>query len=325
MGSVMLRQLLYFFLLIIGIGRASRGDQDPDYQSCLSTCTTTRLCSSPSSPSRLPLTLRLLGWTCHSNCQYDCMWYIVNRNRSMGWMVWQYHGKWPFVRVLGFQEAASVVGSVGNAWAHLVGWRMLQRALGEVGMAKLYLAPYYRVYFYSSILAWISACLFHTRDVPWTEHADYLTAITSIFIGLYTATLRHLFPATVSRRHQYYLAIPFIALLLYHLHYMIFVSFDYGWNMTLLAILFASYALLWLQFGVRNFFTSNQAKLAVIWVVGAGFCAMLELFEIEPIADLIDAHALWHFGTIPLVLLIWKIYTLDAQDILARKHSHTVL
>lgn len=241
--------------------------------------------------------------------------------------MYQYHGKWPFIRLFGFQEFASVVFSAGNAVAHYIGYRNFKRALGQTGFEHFFLSSHYTIYFLASVIAWISAMLFHTRDVPWTEHADYLTAITSIFVALYNTVLRHLYLTRPT--HQALVGVPFAILLMYHLHYMLFVSFDYGWNMKLLACMFGAFAVIWLSWGLRNFTRSLQAKLAILWVVGAAMCGALEIFDIEPIADLVDAHALWHLGTIPLVLLIWKIYSLDAEDLLDNpdklKASHSLL
>lgn len=271
--------------------------------------------------------MALMGWNCLSNCKYDCMWHIVEEDRAAGLRTFQYHGKWPFIRLFGFQEFASVVFSAANAYAHLVGYRNFRRTLGKAGVSAFYLSWHYKLYFFASVLAWISAMLFHTRDVPWTEHADYLTAISSVFIALYNTILRHLL--VTSGAGQLLIAIPFAGLLAYHLRYMLFISFDYGWNMKLLAIMFGAFALIWLVWGIKNFNRRLEAKLAIVWVIGAGICGLLEIFDFEPIGDLVDAHALWHAGTVPLVLIIWKIYSLDAEHLLSQpdilKASHSVM
>lgn len=307
----------YILLLALlwSLARTSRGDEEEEYKSCIQNCIKSRLCSTnPYTSKGLPIHLRLLGWNCQSNCMYDCMWYMVETKRMAGHQVFQYHGKWPFVRMLGFQELASVVFSAANAWAHWIGYRDFRRSLGKSGLRSFYLSFHYKLYFFASIIAWIAACMFHTRDVPWTEHADYLTAITSVFIALYNAVLRHAY--VIRRKIQLLFAIPFAVLLAYHLHHMLFIKFDYGWNMTLLACMFGIFAGIWLVWGLGNARWNVQGKLAIVWVIGAGLCGMLEIFDFEPIWDLVDAHALWHAGTVPLVLIIWKIYTLDAQEIL---------
>lgn len=306
---------LLVLALMATVTQSSRGDEDPDYKYCVANCVNSRQCSSdPYTIKGLPLHLGLMGWNCLSNCKYDCMWHIVEQSRAADYETFQYHGKWPFIRVFGFQEIASVLFSAANAYAHLVGYRSFRRTLGKAGLSAFFLSWHYKVYFFASVIAWISAMLFHTRDVPWTEHADYLTAISTVFIGLYTAVLRHLLVANGAA--QILIAAPFAGLLAYHLRYMLFVSFDYGWNMELLAVMFGTFALIWFTWGVRNFSRCLEAKLAILWVIGAALCGLLEIFDFEPVADLVDAHALWHAGTVPLVLLIWKIYALDAEHLL---------
>jgi post-GPI attachment to proteins factor 3 len=79
-----------------------------------------------------------LFWTCQDDCAYDCMWHTVSAFQKQGWGVPQFFGRvnfhsrasppdnkfnflfqWPFVRVLGLQEPASVVFSLFNLVANL--------------------------------------------------------------------------------------------------------------------------------------------------------------------------------------------------------------
>lgn len=303
------------YLVLLALCLASQGDNDPSYVECVANCMTGRMCTAnPSSALGLPFVLRLFGWNCQSNCQYDCMWLMVDQHRENGWSIFQYYGKWPFRRFFGVQEIASVIFSIGNAYAHCVGYRHFKTALGRSGAKSFFLTPFYRVYFIATIAAWAAATVFHTRDVKWTERADYLSAIVAVFIGLYNACLRH--ALVVDGTKQLLLAVPFLVLLAYHLHYMLCVSFDYGWNMTLLATMFGIFSAIWLVWGLANIRQRPYAKLVILWVAGALACGSLELFDFEPIADLVDAHALWHAGTIPLALLLWKIYTLDALELI---------
>lgn len=81
-----------------------------------------------------------LFWSCQDDCAYDCMWHTVSVFQKQGWGVPQFFGRvifkhynltprtnvnnpflfqWPFVRVLGLQEPASVVFSLFNLVANL--------------------------------------------------------------------------------------------------------------------------------------------------------------------------------------------------------------
>lgn len=92
---------------------------------------------------------KLLFWTCEDECKYDCMWKTTNSFLDRKWAVPQFYGKvntisyqicngtnylifafkWPFLRILGFQEPASVVFSIFNFLAH---FKMIQRFRKEV-------------------------------------------------------------------------------------------------------------------------------------------------------------------------------------------------
>lgn len=64
----------------------------------------------------------MLQWSWEDNCRYDCMQRIVQQRLDRGLPVLQYHGKWPFVRVAGIQEPASVLFSLLNLGAYVVGF-----------------------------------------------------------------------------------------------------------------------------------------------------------------------------------------------------------
>lgn len=71
----------------------------------------------------------ILLWNCHDECVYHCMWRTTNAFVSREWPVPQFFGKWPFKRVLGIQEPASVFFSFLNLMAH---WRMIRKFRAEV-------------------------------------------------------------------------------------------------------------------------------------------------------------------------------------------------
>jgi len=72
---------------------------------------------------------RLFQWTCADECQYGCMWRTVLAFFERGWPIPQFYGKWPFLRLLGMQEPASVIFSCLNFAMHL---RMLRKFRREV-------------------------------------------------------------------------------------------------------------------------------------------------------------------------------------------------
>lgn len=91
--------------------------------------------------------LRLLRWTCEDECKYECMWKTVDSFANRKWRVPQFYGKvnvcilqvfiifiyyyfqWPFIRIFGIQEPASVVFSLLNFYIH---YKMFKKFKREV-------------------------------------------------------------------------------------------------------------------------------------------------------------------------------------------------
>lgn len=98
-------------------------------------------------------------WTCTDDCKYACMHQITDRDIARGVQVQQYYGKWPFWRLLGMQEPASVAFSLLNLAAHVTGGREIVSRIPDGHPMKNF-------YFTSvaiSCAAWIFSAVFHTR------------------------------------------------------------------------------------------------------------------------------------------------------------------
>lgn len=72
---------------------------------------------------------RIFGWSCADECSYGCMWRTVFAFLERGWPIPQFYGKWPFLRLFGMQEPASVIFSLLNFAAHV---RLLRKFRREV-------------------------------------------------------------------------------------------------------------------------------------------------------------------------------------------------
>ncbi|KAL9692597.1 hypothetical protein quinque_012084 [Culex quinquefasciatus] len=111
---------------------ASGGDQSQFFQNCLKSCVIGN-CSKSGLTFRLAGTQnpinKLLLWTCYDECGYDCMWRTTGAFLKRNWTTPQFYGKWPFVRLAGLQEPASVVFSMTNFGTH---YHMLKRFRREV-------------------------------------------------------------------------------------------------------------------------------------------------------------------------------------------------
>eukprot|EP00640_Fibrocapsa_japonica_P002446 CAMPEP_0113947832 /NCGR_PEP_ID=MMETSP1339-20121228/66916_1 /TAXON_ID=94617 /ORGANISM="Fibrocapsa japonica" /LENGTH=280 /DNA_ID=CAMNT_0000954587 /DNA_START=205 /DNA_END=1047 /DNA_ORIENTATION=- /assembly_acc=CAM_ASM_000762 len=223
------------------------------------------------------------------------------------YQAWQYYGKWPFVRVLGCQEIASVLFSLGNAAPHAL-FLLSGSRRAQYSPPGYYLSPWLRLLSICSLGGWACSAVFHARDVPVTEKMDYFSAALMICINMWTALLRCFGPF---RRHPYLLSLAAVTLgALYsaHVYYMSFVLFDYGYNMKAsitMAIISTALWMYWAASSKRR----HCWKLIVSMVIGHCLLA-LELYDFAPIWGLFDAHAIWHASTIPLGFM-WYSFTVD--------------
>jgi len=287
------------------------------------------------------LALRVTKWDCSSDCQYHCMWAIEARRAAEGGgdtPVYKYFGKWPFVRVLGAQEVASVVFSVVNLAAHVVGLRWLMAALpkggappgvckpgssssaaavaGGGGTSATTISssgsayPYawlWFLYIATNINAWLWSAVFHIRDVRLTERLDYFSADLMVAAGLLVVAVR------AARLARPLAALPAAAVvltgLLWHVRYMALVKFDYGYNVLVCIVTGVTTALAWVVWVTR---ARHPRRGAVYQFVGAVHAAMLlEVLDFSPFWGLLDAHALWHAATAPLTLLWYRFVVAD--------------
>lgn len=105
---------------------------------------------------------------------------------SRKWKPAQFFGKWPFIRVLGMQEPASVIFSALNFLVH---YKMLQEFRRSVRPT----APLFKMWHSFSFIclnAWFWSIVFHTRDYPITELFDYVFAYSMVLASFYCMIIR---------------------------------------------------------------------------------------------------------------------------------------
>ena len=142
-------------LLLVVTAYASSGDRADDYQHCLAASAGSRC----STPHALPLALRLTRWSCEDDVKYACMHAVVDQAVERGDRVQQYYGKWPFWRLGGMQEPASVLFSAANFWVHWRGGKHLRRRISKGHPMR----PYYVAFNVISLNMWVWSAVFHTR------------------------------------------------------------------------------------------------------------------------------------------------------------------
>jgi len=234
--------------VFVTLSRASAGDAQPYMQECRLNCQQERDCDKVNNAFDKESTfwLKLFGWDCSADCAYQCM---TSHNALVvraGTGVLKYHGKWPFVRVLGMQEFFSAVFSIGNIIPNMVFFFKYKSRVPD----DYYLKKMFLLYAISNMITWTFSAIFHARDVRWTEALDY-----------YFADLAWAFTCTWTTIRVFDLRSPismtsvvmvFGGILVYLVYYLTFINFDYGYN-TLIGISMGAWqSSLWYFWAFKN-------------------------------------------------------------------------
>ncbi|KAF7294588.1 Post-GPI attachment to proteins factor 3 [Mycena indigotica] len=319
-------------LAFAGVVCASSGDRSYEFKNCLTKCLDSRC--SPSNTVTLSFPLRVTRWTCEDNCKYTCMHDITTRDKRLGDRVHQYYGKWPFWRLAGMQEPASVAFSLLNFWAH---WRGLARVRRDVPNGHP-MKSYYVLWAFTGLNAWIWSAVFHTRDWPITEKLDYFSAALTIFYALYYTVIRlfHLYPT--ARRNRLTLstfnssgdegsalkAWSILCILVYiaHVSYLLFLPrFNYLYNILFNAVVGLTHNALWGLYAFPSSIPVFKRFPSRPKSYRPPFCdGVLELFDFAPFLRVIDAHSLWHLATAPIAAGWYTFLIQDAREDSWRSH-----
>lgn len=318
---VSLRGALVGALLAAGTARASVGDRLPEFRECVEICQQENCGADAEHQTPIALHRRILLWTCPSECDYTCQHIITARRLSSSppQPVVQFHGKWPFYRFLGMQEPLSVLFSLGNFYAHYDGLR--NKVLSQIP-ASYTMRPFYIALAYVGMASWFFSAVFHTRDFRVTEELDYFAAGASVLYGMYYTVVRvfRLDKKTPERRSvlRFWTGVC-LALYCAHVAYLKLWRWDYTYNMAANVACGLVQNVLWTWFSWKRYQGNGRTwamwpGLVVAWVVVA---MSLELLDFPPLWGSIDAHSLWHLGTIGPAVLFYHFLVKDAQDDLA--------
>lgn len=296
---------MHILWILLGIALASRGDELEQFRRCNEELGRTR-CAPDGieyADGPLPAHLRALQWTCKSDVDYACQQAITAYLVQHDLPIEQFHGKWPFVRVLGIQEPASVVFSIWNGMVHYYGLRLIRKISHPM-------KPYYLLFSFVGMNAWIWSTVFHIRDFPSTEKLDYFSAGAYVLYGFFYACLR-VFGLYKSTTSIVVLALLCSAALAAHIYYLTFIIFDYGYNMLANVVVGSIHGLIWVYY---SFTTSGPfwTWWPAIIVLALSGAMSLELFDFPPFLYAIDAHSLWHLSTIPITWVWYRFLIRDA-------------
>ncbi|XP_071034852.1 post-GPI attachment to proteins factor 3 isoform X2 [Parasteatoda tepidariorum] len=279
----------------------SYGDRSPIYKKCLQWCSANN-CSNSTRlaefEAKRPWYLSFLQWECWDECEHFCMWHAVKLFQSSGQSVPQFHGKWPFYRFWGLQEPASVLFSILNGCVHYFTWQKFRKSVPK--------GPYNTVWNIQAVLsinAWFWSAVFHARDTPFTEKLDYFCAFSMVLYSFYSLCVR--ICSNTNLWMPIALAVPFLSFFCYHIHYLTYVRFDYGYNLKANIAIGLINSCGWIMWCYKYRHKSYVWKCAVSVII-VNILLLLELCDFPPWRFIIDAHALWHLGTIPVPLLWYR-------------------
>ena len=198
--------------------------------------------------------------------------------------------------------------SLGNLYAHLHGLRRVRTTLP----ASYPLRPYYETLALIGIATWTLSAVFHTRDFAATEQADYFAAGLSVLYGMFFAPVRiwRLYaphPAWKPRVLRWWTWFC-VGLYVCHVTYLKGVRWDYGYNMAANVAVGVVQNALWSWFSWTSFMRTGRLwtvlpGVVVAWVMVA---MSLELLDFPPIGGALDAHSLWHLGTVGPTVIWYK-------------------
>ena len=220
----------------------------------------------------------------------------------------QFHGKWPFYRFLGIQEPFSALFSAFNLAAHYDG--LYNKVLPRIP-ASYPLRPYYVALAYIGMATWFFSLVFHTRDFAATEQLDYFAAGASVLYGLYYTPIRVFrLDRPTPRRRSVRRAWTLACALMYlgHVAYLKLWRWDYTYNMAANVACGVVQHALWTWFSWDRYRKTGKTwalwpGLVVAWVLVA---MSLELLDFAPLWGALDAHSLWHAGTVTPAVLFYK-------------------
>lgn len=203
------------------------------------------------------------------------------------------------------QEPASVLFSVMNFMAHYTGYAKIKAQVP----ATYPLRKYYVTFAYFGMASWIFSILFHMRDFTLTEELDYFAAGASVLYGFYYTPIRIFHMDQGGKKAKSVLrAWSVLCLLMYvaHVAYLKLGSWDYTYNMAANVVLGLAQNMLWTWFSIKNYrstgrFWTTWPGLVVTWLLLA---MSFELQDFPPLWGIVDAHSLWHLGTVG-PLIVW--------------------
>ena len=104
----------------------------------------------------------LLSWNDEDDCKYYCMFWITHIRREFNLPTLKYYGHWPYVRVFGIQEPASMLFSIMNTIPHILSL-LFSSYYYPIYSSDYVMKLWLQLYTCVAINAWVAASLYHYR------------------------------------------------------------------------------------------------------------------------------------------------------------------
>jgi hypothetical protein len=205
------------------------------------------------------------------------------------------------------QEPFSVFFSLLNFLAHQNGLSKITSSIP----AAYSMRKYYVLLAYFGMASWVFSMIFHTRDFRLTEELDYFAAGASVLYGLYYTLIRiYRLDLGGKRTKSFLRAWTGLCLGLYaaHVAYLKWHKWDYTYNMAANVVVGVIQNIMWSWFSFEKYRASGRywaiwPGLVVAWIIMA---MSLELLDFPPWWGCLDAHSLWHLGTVAPTMIWYK-------------------
>jgi len=289
---------------------ASPGDTNFHFRHCLNNCLYSTCDGTQYSVFRLNDGISF-EWNCADNCRYDCMRQQEEQFRKKNMPVQKYFGHWPFIRVWGMEEPASVLFSVANGIPHFL--YTLPYYFRHLSPESHYMRPWLSLFPYIGLLAWTSSALFHWKKNQWTVPLDYISALILLSYCLWLALRRTWGESALLRpRMVTSVASIFFVAVCIQCYRIAIGRVAFSDHLVICSVLAVVQSVVWVAWS-----TTQSSPLGIRCIVLQSWfmlAALLEVFDFPPLLGHFDAHSLWHAATVPLGFFWFNFWSLDSNS-----------
>lgn len=288
-------------------------------------------------------------WDCMSECDYECQQIITYDRIRKNKKILQFHGKWPFKKIMGFQEFFASIFSIGNFIPQYRGYKLIQKRLernSKRAVTDVFYEMMLRNYMWVSImgmLAWTSSTVFHLRDLVVTEKFDYFFAGGTVLSGFHAILTRLIYKHVAEeRRYRYMKIVSGLVVTIFTCHILrLYIDWSYRYNMKFNIFFGVLQYIVLIYVGIDNYIeiqrvrngskTEDKSKLQasvfklsylpILLVLFTSMSMSLELYDRFSIKWQLDSHATWHLLTIVPSWYLFDFFLADLDFALHRRNE----